>query len=137
MLCMETLNTMADRIRAARVARGMSRPELARRCRVSRGAVSHWELGRTKNLRNETLLKVSAALQVNMKWLLNGEGVRDLDLAPDKIVFYEPMMECLHLLSVEQLSTIVPMLKATAEQQAKGELQLDAIEEEPTPEVEK
>lgn len=115
----------------------MSRPELAAKCGVSRGAVSHWETGRVKNLRNETLVKVSAALQVHMKWIVSGEGERDLKIADNKQQFYEPWMECFHGLGVEQLRTILPMMKATIEQQAKGELQLDAIEDEPTPEVEK
>ncbi len=52
----------------------MTGQQLAERVGVTKGAVSQWETGDTRNLRLEHLFKVADALEVNVRWLALGEG---------------------------------------------------------------
>lgn len=52
----------------------MTGQQLADRVGVTKGAVSQWETGDTRNLRLEHLFKVADALEVNVRWLALGEG---------------------------------------------------------------
>ena len=53
---------------------GLSQADLARACDVKPPSVNGWLSGKAKFLRGENLLKASAALGVNEKWLATGEG---------------------------------------------------------------
>ena len=66
--------TWNQRLTRARVLRGLSKSELARRCKVSAAAVTAWELGQTGELAAENLLRVSLALDCSPWWLYQGVG---------------------------------------------------------------
>lgn len=66
------METMGERIRMLRQARGLSQSQLADRVGVTPGAVSHWELGQTKNMQLETFLKLCAELGTNPHYLALG-----------------------------------------------------------------
>lgn len=66
------MQTMGDRIKFHREAKGLSQSDLARLCGVTKGAVSQWELGRSKNVKNSTWLKLTEALGVSGDYLVNG-----------------------------------------------------------------
>jgi transcriptional regulator with XRE-family HTH domain len=65
--------TVADRLRQARAARGMSQSALAKGLKLTRGAVGQWETDVTSpnmdNLRSAAVL-----LQVEVDWLASGRG---------------------------------------------------------------
>jgi|TARA_R110000851_G_C13102500_1_gene568960 transcriptional regulator with XRE-family HTH domain len=72
------MSTIAERIRDARLYAGITAPsELARRCGVSRSAVSQWESGDTKNIKLANLERVAEACKVDMAWLVTGKGRKE------------------------------------------------------------
>lgn len=66
--------TLADRIRTARRAAGLSQAQLGKAVGISRAAISLWESGDTKNLKGANLLKAARALGVSPDWLETGKG---------------------------------------------------------------
>lgn len=68
------MSTLADRLRAAMAASGVSQAELARACSVKPPSVHGWLSGKSKFLRGENLLKAAAVLKVDQDWLATGRG---------------------------------------------------------------
>jgi transcriptional regulator with XRE-family HTH domain len=68
--------SVGARIRAARLARGMTQADLAEAVGVSRSAVAQWETERSGQVRGN-LTKISSVLGVSVQHLLSGtsEGV--------------------------------------------------------------
>lgn len=66
------METMGDRIRVLREARGLSQQQLADKLGVTKGAVGQWERGLTKNVKNLTMLALCDVLQTDQKYLLFG-----------------------------------------------------------------
>jgi transcriptional regulator with XRE-family HTH domain len=62
-----------DRIRKARELRGMSVVELAEKCQVTVGAVSHWETGRFTP-RPEMQVRIAKAVDVPWSFLFGLDG---------------------------------------------------------------
>lgn len=71
-----------DRIKAARDNVGMTQADLGHAVGVSRGAVTQWESGQTKDLRIENLFAVAQALKITLEELV-------FDTAPAKGVAEE------------------------------------------------
>ncbi len=73
--------TIGDRIKQARAARGMSRPELAEAARIKyptlAGIENNDQAGTTQ------LPQLAAALRVNIRWLQSGKGPRDIGVEED------------------------------------------------------
>lgn len=63
---------ISGRLRAARERLGWGREELAFRSGVSWSAISQAESGRRRNLRPQTLSRLSGALGISMDYLVNG-----------------------------------------------------------------
>jgi len=75
---------LGDRIKELRRSAGLSQADLAERCSVSREAVSQWESGATKNLRNPNLVKVAKAFAMTLDELVSGtQPLRVADESPD------------------------------------------------------
>lgn len=70
------METIGDRIRILRVARGLTQEQLAKRSGVTKSAVSQWEDGSTKNLKLQTFMLVLEALQTDADYLIFGENRR-------------------------------------------------------------
>ena len=68
--CMET---MGERIRQLRKARGLTQEGLAKLTGVTKGAVSQWEDGSTKNLKLATFLRVCEILVTDPEYLIWGD----------------------------------------------------------------
>ena len=66
--------TLADRIRQARHAAGLSQSELAERMGVSRGTAGHWERNGGYAPTSDNLRRLSLYLEVNHAWLIDGSG---------------------------------------------------------------
>jgi transcriptional regulator with XRE-family HTH domain len=64
--------TVAERIRLARMRKGMLVTELANTLGVSQPLVSRWEAGETSPM--EHILDIAQALEVSPLWLLTGES---------------------------------------------------------------
>ncbi len=64
---------MKERIKRARLERGWSQAELARRMPVTQPSVAEWESGRkTPNMKN--LVRLAKLLDVGFEWLSTGRG---------------------------------------------------------------
>ena len=68
----EVVETMGDRIRTLRQARGLTQERLGRLCGVSKVAVSLWESGATKNLKLQPFLAACEALGTDPHFLIFG-----------------------------------------------------------------
>jgi transcriptional regulator with XRE-family HTH domain len=71
------LDTLAERLRAARRRRGWTQAELAERVGVTQAQVSHWETIRVPG--RDLLAAVAEALNVSLDHLLLGRPFRELD----------------------------------------------------------
>lgn len=63
------MSTVGGRIRAARVAKGLTMDQLADKIGVTKGAVSQWESGKIDQLSAQNLLKLSGTLEVSARWI--------------------------------------------------------------------
>jgi phage repressor protein C with HTH and peptisase S24 domain len=67
------VNTIAERLKHAREAAGLTQPELAAKAKVSQGTIGNIETGLRKRPRE--LLAIASALNVDPSWLESGRGV--------------------------------------------------------------
>lgn len=70
------METIGDRIRQQREAKLLSQQRLADLLGVTKAAVSHWELGRTANIKNLTFSQLEKILGVSQEYLLYGPSSR-------------------------------------------------------------
>ncbi|GEM_PF-3405955 len=70
----ETPTALGLRILRCRTERHLTQDQLAAKLGVTKGAVSQWECGKTKNLKLVHIFKLSDALDVAARWLAIGEG---------------------------------------------------------------
>lgn len=69
---MAAMQTMGERIKLLREAKNLSQEGLGQILGVSRAAVSLWELGNTKNIKNLTMLRLVEVLGTSQEYLLFG-----------------------------------------------------------------
>lgn len=72
------MKTLRERLMWAMGREKIRQAELARRLKITRGAVSLWLDGTTKSLEGENLTRAAGALGVNPHWLATGEGKPDV-----------------------------------------------------------
>jgi transcriptional regulator with XRE-family HTH domain len=68
------METVGDRIRTLRKAKGLNQEQLAKLCGVSAQAVSMWESGTTTNIKMDPLFKLLRALGTDLAYLAYGEN---------------------------------------------------------------
>ena len=66
------MNTLTERIRAARQQAGLSQAEVAKSLRVSASAVNQWEQGLSKNIKLEHFFALAGLLRQDPQWLATG-----------------------------------------------------------------
>jgi len=77
--------TLGARLRAARLAAGLTQAELARHAGVSTQAINQLEVGRSQTMKAGTAHAVQKATGYRSLWILEGKGpqtVRDADMSP-------------------------------------------------------
>lgn len=67
------METIGDRIRHLRKVKGLSLAGLGKRAGIGKAGVFQWETGGTKNMKNETLMRVAEVLGTDVPYLLWGE----------------------------------------------------------------
>lgn len=70
------METVGDRIRQQREAKLLSQQQLADLLGVTKAAVSHWENGRTLNVKNLTFFRLVEILGCSQEYLLRGPSSR-------------------------------------------------------------
>lgn len=66
------METMGERIRQRREGQGLTQAQLAKMVGVTKGAVSQWELGGTKNIKLVIFLKLVEVLHTTADYLVSG-----------------------------------------------------------------
>jgi transcriptional regulator with XRE-family HTH domain len=66
------METMGDRIRQLRQARGLNQPQLAKLVGVTKSAVNQWESGSTQNIRLTHFMSLLRALGTDAPYLIWG-----------------------------------------------------------------
>lgn len=67
------METMGDRIKQLRIARGLTQPQLGEACGgVTKSAVSQWEDGSTENIKLKTFIRLCEVLQTDPQYLIWG-----------------------------------------------------------------
>lgn len=66
------METMGERIRALRQARGMTQEQLAAAVGVTKSAVSQWESDLTENIRLKTFMALVEVLKTDVAFLVFG-----------------------------------------------------------------
>lgn len=87
---------LAARIRAARLAQGLTQDQLARAVNVTRSAVAQWETGRAGQV-GSNLARVARVLGTSAAYLLTGEqepGAAPLPLRGDEMALLRAYREC-------------------------------------------
>jgi transcriptional regulator with XRE-family HTH domain len=74
--------SLASRIRRARTLRAMSQSELARKLKVHRSCVGHWEGVHNSSPGHARLVGVAKVLGVSFEWLATGRGALKLGHDP-------------------------------------------------------
>ena len=85
-----------QRIKEAREDLRISQPELAKRARVTKSAVSQWENGSIKELKADHLLAAAKTLNVSPDWLVTGRGSKhrthDMDKGSEPTASLIPLL---------------------------------------------
>lgn len=66
------METIAERIHALRLERGMTQTDLAKAVGVSSVAIRNWEIGKSVNIRYENMVALAKALKTSTDWLQTG-----------------------------------------------------------------
>lgn len=69
-----TMETMGDRIRQLRIARGLTQTALGDAVGVTKSAVSQWENGSTANVKLEVFISLYETLRTDPHYLVYGEN---------------------------------------------------------------
>ena len=69
--------TIGERVKIRRIELGLTQADVAKVAGVSEAAVSQWESGDTKNLKNDHLFTVADLLNLAPRYLATGKGVRE------------------------------------------------------------
>ena len=87
------MNTLTDRIQAARVEAGLSQTDVAKALRISASAVNQWEQGFTKNIKLEHFFALAKLLGQDPRWLATGKApsrMREIAATPPGPEFSRP-----------------------------------------------
>ena len=78
------METYGDRLKQARIEKGLSRPQLAILCGISVKTIQNYETGFRQPNRIDTSLKFAEALDVTVDYLINGKTPNDELTEEDK-----------------------------------------------------
>lgn len=106
------------KIKAARIAKGMTQEELGEKLGVQKSAVAKYESGRVVNIKRSTLKKISDILGIRPSELIFEEMQKDNDIIADVVVrlrtddeFLE-LVKTLNNLDQTKIQGVRQMLKA-------------------------
>lgn len=105
--------TLADRIKAAREAKGMTRAELARRVKISSTAMTFLEEGHSKDLQGSNVFPMADALGVSARWLLTGKepaGSAEAPEATKRDEMVARLAQALAMVDEERLAAVMTLL---------------------------
>jgi transcriptional regulator with XRE-family HTH domain len=106
----DRLATVGGRMRAVRLAKGMTAGAVAEKLDVSRPTISTWETNQVEKIDKNKLVDFSKLTDVSLKWLMAGVGKQpDLDLdIPERTLVGKRQTRA----EEEPQSAVDPMVKA-------------------------
>lgn len=122
------MSTVGGRIRAARVAKGLTMEQLADRIGVSKGAISQWESGKIEALTSGNLLKLASTLEVSERWIWLWKELDGTDIPMGRPLHLEPDQSDL----VETFKLLEPKFQDALLGDAHKYLKLSASQQKPS-----
>lgn len=122
------MSTVGGRIHAARISRGLTQDQLAKRVGVSKGAISQWEANTIEKLTAPNLLKLAAVLEVSPHWLWEFADKDGQPLPMGKPVHLEADQSDL----VETYKLLEPAMRDALLDDAHKYLRLSASQQHPS-----
>ena len=112
---------IGQRIKRARIEKGLTQEELAEKVGVQKSAVAKWENGRVSEIKRSNLAKISKALGINPNSLLENIEKEPVKTAEQHIEIitdedYVEMFEDFKLLDSTQRKIVKDLVKSLAEQ---------------------
>lgn len=104
------MNKTGDRIRARRIALGLSQEELGQRVGVQKAAINKYETGVVVNLKRSMIEKLAIALDVSPVYLLD---LNEENAAPSGVALCEAqikLIEAIKLMSEEKAESLCLLL---------------------------
>ena len=109
---------VGEKIRSARIAKGMTQEELGKILGVQKSAIAKYEKGRVVNIKRSTLKKISDVLGIRPSELIYEEMQKKNDIQTDIVVrmrsddeFYS-VIKGINQLNPEQLESIKQVVSA-------------------------
>jgi transcriptional regulator with XRE-family HTH domain len=107
--------SLADRIKEARALTGLSQVALAKKCGIAPPSLHGLESGRSKSMRQSTLLRMAKALGQSPQWLAFGDGQQADSAAPSRESASEQeFIADFRKLSAAEKKIVVRMVRALA-----------------------
>ncbi len=113
---------LGTRIRAVRLAQGLTQEQLARAVGVTRSAVAQWETGRAGQV-GGNLTRIAQVLGTNAAFLLSGEqdaGAAPLPLRGDEMALLRAYRDCTPEDRALLVRTAVRLARLAASQDSGG-----------------
>jgi len=101
--------TFAKRLKAARLAAGLTQDQLAQGCGISNRTVSAWETGLAEGILAENLFCVADKMNVDPRWLATGHG--KIPPIPEALTEIVHDLEALTAEQQEAIRSLVHSLK--------------------------
>jgi len=105
--------TLADRIKAARIGAGLSQLALAQKCGIAGPSLHNLESGRSKSMRQATLLRMAKAVGQSPEWLAFGTGeATENPQLPQSSSFEQDFLADFRKLSAAERKIVVRMVRS-------------------------
>jgi transcriptional regulator with XRE-family HTH domain len=102
---------VGDKIKAARIAKGMTQEELGKHLGLQKSAIAKYENGRVVNIKRSTLKKISEVLDIRAAELISDEQKQPIndELSPVQ----KELLDYVRNMSEEQAAGLLALLKGT------------------------
>jgi transcriptional regulator with XRE-family HTH domain len=105
--------TLAERIRDARTRVGLSQVELAKKCGIAAPSINQLESGKSKSMRQATLLRMAKAVGQSPEWLAFGNGsLSELPPTSRNSTFEQEFLADFRRLSATERKVVVRMVRS-------------------------
>ena len=109
---------IGQKIKEARIAKGMTQEELGKILGVQRSAIAKYEKGRVVNIKRSTLQKLAEALDLRGSDLIIGSNPEEAATLHAKVLLDEDLMDSVELyykLSDEKQKMVRDLIRSLAE----------------------
>ena len=102
---------VGDKIKAARIAKGMTQEELGKHLGLQKSAIAKYENGRVVNIKRSTLKKISEVLDIRAAELISDEQKQPIN--DELLPVQKELLDYVRNMSEEQAAGLLALLKGT------------------------